>query len=55
MTSPKYKLAMKGWQENYRRIIEKLSKIFYFSIKRIFLYSGLEFIIGMAIALRMGI
>jgi uncharacterized protein YjbI with pentapeptide repeats len=44
MTSPKYKLAMKGWQENYRRIIEKLIKIFYFSIKWIFLYSGLEFI-----------
>jgi uncharacterized protein YjbI with pentapeptide repeats len=44
MASLKDKLANIGWQENSRRIIIKLIKIIYFSIKWLFRYSGLEFI-----------
>jgi uncharacterized protein YjbI with pentapeptide repeats len=44
MASPKDRLAKTEWQEKYRRINIKLFKIFNFSIKWIFRYSGLEFI-----------
>ena len=44
MASPKDRLAKTERQEKYRRINIKLFKIFNFSIKWIFRYSGLEFI-----------